>query len=452
MPTEPPARRGARQIVETCLSLKSGQQLLILLDETTVEPAVALAEAAGDLGVAHTAILVPTAVQRRIPAEADLSFPAQRAAREARAIVTCVNASPECLAFRERILETHWTAHTKIGHMPGATLDILALAGVDLAQLATNCRAVEIAMARGRTIEVITYAADGSRHTLRADAGGWERLPVASDGIIADGVWGNVPSGETYIAPVAGSGEGSFVVNGSLPGRAIDPGEEIVLHFKWGRLAHIEPEGSPAARWLRETQIVPAQAAGDLNWSNLAEIGVGLNPGVEQLTGNMLADEKAGGTAHIALGSNTFMGGTIEATIHCDLVARAPTVRIDGRDVVERGHLVLAEADLLAHFGQVELAASPLEAAPAVARSGVQAGHTRDGRLQRYLRSEPGRVSACLVGRPDTARLAYRLYSCLPDEGSAVPVEALARQAGIDTGVARRVLHILWEYDLVKVG
>ena len=450
MPQDPSHHAGARQIVEHALDLKPGQQLLILLDETTVEPATAIAEAAESLGVSTTAILVPIAVQRRIPRETDLSFPAQRAAREARAILTCVNAMPDCLAFRQRILETHWTAHTKIGHMPGATLDALALADVDVAQLVDDCAFVEIVLARGTTVELTSYTAAGVPHVLTADIGGWERLPVASDGLIADGVWGNVPSGETYIAPIEGTAGGSFVVNGSLPGHVVAPGDEIVLHFKWGRLARIEPENSSAAAWLRDTQISRAQAAGDLNWSNLAEIGIGLNPAARQLTGNMLVDEKAAGTAHIALGSNTFMGGTVKAAIHCDAVTRAPTVRVDDKIVIDRGRLVRDEAAWLEHFGQVSLESSPMRTASRIARSGVQAHHTRDSRLQRVLRSEPGRVSACSVGNAATAGLADRLYRHLPDSGDPVPLPDLARQAGIDTGVARKVLHVMWEYDLVK--
>jgi hypothetical protein len=450
MPVESSVHAGARQIVQQCLSLKPGQQFVILVDETTVGPGVAIAEAAESVGVSQTVILVPVAVQRRIPRESDLSFPTQRSAREARAILTCVNTRPDCLPFREHILETQWTAHTKIGHMPGANLDLLRLAEVDLEQLAADCRCLEIAMARGKTLELISYAANGQAHRLVVDIGGWERLPVASDGIIGDGAWGNVPSGETYIAPVEGSGEGSVVVNGSIPGLVVGPGQEMVLHFEWGRLTRIEPAAGRVARWLNDTQISTAKATGDLNWSNLAEIGIGLNSAAERLTGTMLFDGKAAGTAHVALGSNTFMGGVVSASIHCDLVTRGPTVRIDGHVVVDQGRLAYVESDWHSHYSQVVLDDGPLPSATAVARSGVQASRAADGRLQRILRPEPGRVSACFVGNPETARMSYSLYTLLPDDGGEVPLETLARRAKMDIVVARRLLHVLWQYDLVK--
>jgi hypothetical protein len=335
--------------------------------------------------------------------------------------------------------------------MPGATLDVLDMANVDLEQLVFDCSCVEIAMARGKKLKLISHAADGSTHTLTADIGGWDRLPVASDGVIRDGAWGNVPSGETYIAPMEGTGEGSIVINGSLPGLVIEPGAEMVLHFQWGRLVEIEPADGPAARWLRETQISRAQAMGDLNWSNLAEIGVGMNPMVEHLTGNMLFDEKAADTAHIALGSNTFMGGLINASIHCDLVTKKPTVLIDDKLVVERGQLAYTRSEWHIHYSQVDLENSPLLAAAKVARSGVQVRRSADGQLQRALRPEPGRVSACFVGNPETAKLAYVLYGHTPEEGYGLPVETLAAQADMDLEVARRVLHVLWEYDLIRI-
>jgi hypothetical protein len=451
MPADPSVLSGARQIVQRCLGLEPNQQLVIFVDETTIEPAVSIASAAESLGVSQTAILVPQAMQHRIPGQSDLSLLAQGAAREARAILTCVNSTPECLPFRQRILETHWTARTRIGHMPGASHEVLKLADVDFDQLVADCWCMEIAMARGRTLELFSHGAGGTLHRLTADIGGWERLPVASDGVISDGAWGNVPSGETYIAPVEGRAEGSVVINGSIPGLVIDPAAEMVLHFAQGRLARIEPAEGRTAAWLRETQIARAQASGNGNWSNLAEIGVGMNPAVERLTGNMLFDEKAAGTAHIALGTNTFMGGTVQASIHCDMVTRNPTVVIDGKVVVERGSLRYRSSEWHEHHADVVLEDSPLGAAHSVARSGIQAGGTSDGRLQRVLRPEPGRVSACFVGDLETAQLSRVVYELIPGEGDWLAVEDLAGQAGMRREQTRRVLHILWRYDLVRL-
>jgi hypothetical protein len=442
----------ARQIVQNCLGLTPNQQLVIFVDESTIEAGVALAEAADSLGIAQTVFLVPVSVQRRIPANVDLSWLIQKAAREARAILTCVNASPDCLPFRQRILETHWTAHTRIGHMPGVSLEVLALANVDCEKLVRDCWCVEVVLARGTTLELVSYDMAGRAHHLTADIGGWERLPVASDGVIRDGAWGNVPSGETYIAPVEGTAEGTFVVNGSMPGLVIKPGAELILTFERGRLVRLEPAGTPAAAWLTSTQIDKARAAGDLEWSNLAEIGVGLNPAVTSLTGNMLFDEKAAGTAHIALGTNIYMGGMVYSSIHCDLVTRQPTLLVDGHVLLDRGNLRYSESVWSDCQAKVSLDGSELREAARVARSGVQAQTAPDGRLQRVLRPEPGRLSACYVGDAQTARFANTLYGLLPDDERGLSVDSLTRQANMDADLVRRVLHVMKNYDLIRVA
>jgi leucyl aminopeptidase (aminopeptidase T) len=442
---------GAEQIVRRCLGLTAGQELLIFVDETTIEVGMVIAEAAHCLGVPQMIALVPTALQRRIPKETDLSLLIQGASKDARAILTCVNATPECLPFRERILETQWSARTRIGHMPGASLEVLKLANVDFEQLIADCQCIELVMARGRTLEFVSYTSDGISHCLTVDIGGWGRLPVASDGVISDGVWGNVPSGETYIAPIEGSAEGSIVINGSIPNLVIEPGEEIMLYFERGGLAHIEPPDSPTAQWLDETQIQVAQAKGDRNWSNLAEIGVGVSPAVEHLTGNMIFDEKAASTAHIALGTNTFMGGSVDAAIHCDMVVRRPTIAIDGKTILDHGSLRFVESEWRENYVEVSLEDSPLSTIVMIARSGIRAGNSSDGRLQRLLRSEPGRVSACFVGDDETARLACALYNAIPVEGDWLSIKELVASGKLEAGTIRRILHVIWDYGLINV-
>ena len=63
----------------------------------------------------------------------------------------------------------------------------------------------------------------------------------------------------------------------------------------------------------------------------IAELGIGLNHAVAP-RGHVMLDEKAGGTAHVAIGRNTgTYGGDNEATIHVDCVFSAPELEVDGR-------------------------------------------------------------------------------------------------------------------------
>jgi hypothetical protein len=47
--------------------------------------------------------------------------------------------------------------------------------------------------------------------------------------------------------------------------------------------------------------------------------------------------------------------------------------------------------------------------------------------------------------------MAHTLYTLIPDRDEGVALQELARRGKMDVGVTRRVLHILWQYDLVKV-
>src|SRR3712207_3555323 len=97
---------GAQQIIQRCLGLSKGQDLLVIIDETTIDVALVFAEASHHLLVPQTTILVPVVQQTRIPRATSLSTITSGAARDARAILTCVNPTPECLPFRDSILET----------------------------------------------------------------------------------------------------------------------------------------------------------------------------------------------------------------------------------------------------------------------------------------------------------------------------------------------------------
>ena len=73
---------------------------------------------------------------------------------------------------------------------------------------------------------------------------------------------------------------------------------------------------------------------------NLAELGIGTNDKA-RVTGVILEDEKIYGTVHIALGSNDTFGGTVAAGIHVDGVVKEPVLKLDGKTVLEKGHLIL---------------------------------------------------------------------------------------------------------------
>jgi leucyl aminopeptidase (aminopeptidase T) len=158
------------------------------------------------------------------------------------------------------------------------------------------------------------------------------RAALNDDGHLQErGMFGNLPAGEAYVAPVETVGDGTIVFDGSLAGhgRVIAPVRATVRR---GRLTDADTD---AGRWLLETL-----DAGGEHGRSLAELGIGTNPAA-RLTGNVLEDEKVIGTIHIAFGTNVGIGGVNLAAVHIDGVVLGPTVDLDGERVLDAGRLLV---------------------------------------------------------------------------------------------------------------
>jgi len=138
----------------------------------------------------------------------------------------------------------------------------------------------------------------------------------------------DVPGGEVYVAPIESSANGILVVDERKENRL----KMLRLQFRNGRIVDFDAEkGGDAFKKLLQD----AEGAKD----RIGEFGIGLNYGVKPV-GWSIYDEKALGTAHIAVGSNVHLGGANEASIHVDFVLNKPTVRADNRIVMEKGEFV----------------------------------------------------------------------------------------------------------------
>jgi leucyl aminopeptidase (aminopeptidase T) len=135
----------------------------------------------------------------------------------------------------------------------------------------------------------------------------------------------NFPGGEVYTAPHSDGADGVLVADLTVPYTVeglVD--EPVVLRFSAGRVTSIE--GGRAATMLHDL-VASAGNGADV----VAEVGIGFNPTVTP-RGHVMLDEKAAGTAHVAIGRNTgTYGGDNEATIHVDCIFSGPVIEVDGR-------------------------------------------------------------------------------------------------------------------------
>lgn len=451
MENSPSVARAAHNLLAQSLALRAEQNLLIFADRNALAVADAITASAQEMGIHATTIYAPRAIQDAFTTHEVLPLTVEAALREADAIVSCLSDRPAHFAYRARVLREGWRRRTKLAHMPGMTLDLLALADTDFERIAEQGLLLALAFVLGREIEVQTTQMDGARCRLAAELRGWEFPPGISDGSIPEGSWANLPPGEAFVVPFHARGQ--VVINGSLPGYVLGREEELVLTFEGGRLRSISPEESPAGRHLRTSQLDYAQQMGDSNGGNLAEIGIGLNPAIRSLCGVELVDEKKAGSAHIALGNSALLGGTVDSVIHCDLVIEEPTITVDGKPILTRGQWDLRPEDWLLDHRRVTPPDGWWESMRAVRSSGSRA-ERENGLLYRLWSSRSGRRSRLPVGRDGTARLAQKLYGLLHEKGIHLPREALlvqAAQAALPESELPGLLWVLHRFDLIRI-
>lgn len=133
------------------------------------------------------------------------------------------------------------------------------------------------------------------------------------------GACGNLPGGEVFVAPLEESAEGVLVFDLSLGDIPLDG--PVRLQMRSGRVEEVE--GGEAAAELRR------RLAGDSWLGVIGEFGLGANPMIKP-SGRATLDEKALGTAHVALGGNRAFGGQNPSAQHLDGVLSQPRVYLDG--------------------------------------------------------------------------------------------------------------------------
>lgn len=150
-----------------------------------------------------------------------------------------------------------------------------------------------------------------SRLTLNAKG----RTGLADSGKInAPGVLGNIPGGESFIAPVEETAEGDLAIGPP------DGPESVRFLFRQGRLMVDDIVGDDALRARLQTVSLKTPCA-----SLLCEFGIGCNERA-RYDGKMLEAEKTFGTIHIAIGHNASFGGQIQCPFHEDFLVHRPTV------------------------------------------------------------------------------------------------------------------------------
>lgn len=170
------------------------------------------------------------------------------------------------------------------------------------------------------------------------------RLDVAGMGTYNDAGRENMPGGEVATVPAVDGVEGEIRFDHPLR-RGGREAEGVRLAFEAGRVVDYGAErGEDVLESLIET---------DSGARRVGEIGIGTNEGVDRVTGNVLFDEKAAGTVHVALGdalSECVPEDREEngSAVHADLIRSASAdarIALDGETVYRNGEFLIGGAD-----------------------------------------------------------------------------------------------------------
>ena len=159
------------------------------------------------------------------------------------------------------------------------------------------------------------------------------RLSLSGRRMEVDAGMGNMPGGEFFGCPVEDSAEGTITF-AEFPqlrdGRQL---RNVRLRFSGGTV--VDAAADSEQQFLLDTLDTDPGAR------RIGELGIGCNPGITRYMGNIYFDEKIDGSVHIALGFGfADLGGSNESAIHWDLVKdlrNGGRIELDGRTVQQNG-------------------------------------------------------------------------------------------------------------------
>jgi aminopeptidase len=312
--------RAIYKVLFECLKLSPSDSCLILVDEAT-----------RDLGYLFFKRAKRSKTEVAI---LEIKSPTFRVIEPASVVVNMMKQMSVILSFTSHSL-VHSNALKQLCHNGSRVLCLFPISKECLARAVnTNFEFIE-----KKSRKLSDLFSIGRRIRLTTAAGTDLTIPIArhkgsaNTGIVdSPGKFCVLPSGEANITPDRRGTKGVLVVDGSIPSIGILK-QPIVIHIKDGYAYQIT--GDEQVTQLRKILKPFGKQSKDI-----AEFGIGTNPNAI-LSGVSIEDEKALGTAHIALGNPLYEGGIQKRNIHLDLILQKPTVEIDKRVVVKQGNLLV---------------------------------------------------------------------------------------------------------------
>ncbi len=309
------AERALRQV----LDLRKSERVLIVTDKASRDVASAWGKAAAKLGADAVTWVIPEQARplASVPESLAACIPGTGV------VITVFSIRLGETPFRLELVGMLAGKVRRIAHCPGIDAAMMTAGGMsaDFPAMANAARELMRRLSGAVTARITTPAGTELTMDIR-------RRTFVTDTEITDGGACNLPCGEMWCAPVENGADGILVCDGCAGDLGSVP-SPLKLVINNGRVSSVLCEDETFR------QDVEAMLEFDSGASRIGEFGIGLNPQA-RLTGNLLEDEKAAGTAHIAFGNNLGSpGGANRSKTHQDFLFHSPTIAItfeDGRE------------------------------------------------------------------------------------------------------------------------
>ncbi len=313
-------QKAAEIVLRKCMGLKDDESLIIITDSKLRK--------IGDVFLESALTITSRVELEEIPIpEADGAEPPEDIAKDMLNYHVAILITTKSLSHtsaRKKASEHG----VRIATLPGITEDMMnRCIDIDYDSLKRRTEKISKILDEGKSVKITTTMGTNLNFSIE------DRKSFGDDSGVYDkkGAFGNLPAGESYVAPVEGTAQGVYVVDASHAGIG-KLKEPVKITVKDGFAVDFEGNKSDKLKGLIDKV--------GKDGGNVAEFGIGTNDKAI-INGNVLEDEKVFGTCHIALGNNTGFGGNVDVPLHLDGVIKKPDIFIDEKKIMEDGKLLI---------------------------------------------------------------------------------------------------------------
>lgn len=327
----------AKVITETCMSIKEGEQVLILTDNYYGEclGGSALQNSVIAAANAMNAEVMTLYMKARIGSHTDIPKLVAEAMKQADVVVTVpteglthADATREAMESGTRFVML--PCANDVGKNDDIIYSLLPKTSDEIMELAELTTRLGDLLRKSKKLRLTT--ALGTDLTLFI---GELKMFVCTGICNQPGMLQYIPTGQLAIGVDPGSANGRFIVDCSISPLARPVEEPVTFIVQNGYITDVT--GSTEAENYKKLM----DSAGNPAVFNIAEVGFGTNPRAK-ITGNPLGDERLYGSAHIGFGSNAAFAGQIHAGgWHNDAVFSKVTLYVDDKLIIDEGNFLI---------------------------------------------------------------------------------------------------------------